>query len=172
MKDFLNLAKERYSVRSFLSTPVEETMIEKMLEAAMAAPTARNLQPQRIWGVRSPKMLEKLGKVCPCLYGAPLVFVVGYDPALASQGRIREGYSFGEMDASIACTHLMLEAAELGLGSCWVGYFCEKEVQQALDLPENLRLCALLPVGYAAPDARPGEGHLNSRKREEVYQEL
>lgn len=101
-----------------------------------------------------------------------MAFIICADRTVAASGMVREGYDFGEMDASIACTHMMLEATDIGLGSCWVGRFSEDEVREALDIPDQLSICAILPVGYTAKDAGPSDRHLQRRKYEEMVEEI
>lgn len=168
MTDFMTLAKERYSVRSYQSTPVEQEKIDKILEAASLAPTACNNQPQKIYVVSGESARKALAEVTPCTFNAPVIFVVGYDPARSAKGMIYEGYNFGNTDAAIVTTHMMLEAADLGLGTCWVGYFNEEKVKAALGLPEEICIRNLLPTGYAAEGAVPAKGHTQSRPMEET----
>lgn len=170
--DFMELAKARYSVRKYKTVQVEDEKIRKILEAGMVAPTAKNSQPQKIYVLKSEDALKKINEVSPCIYGAPLVFMVGYDIDRAASLKDRPDYDFGEMDASIVTTHMMLEAADLGLGSCWVGKFNDVEVEKKFDLPENVHIRALLPVGYPADDSEPIEMHFNCRPDEEVIEYL
>ena len=163
MKDFLTLAKERYSVRAYKGTPVEEEKIARILEAGKLAPTARNNQPQKIYVVQNEEKRRALAAVTPCTFGAPVVFVIAYDDTRSAKDLIYDGYDFGTMDASIVCTHMMLEAAEQGLGSCWVGRFTEAEVREILGLGEHVHVRALLPVGYAAENSVPSERHTEYR---------
>lgn len=169
---FLELAKERYAVRAFKDTPVEEDKIGLILEAAKLAPTACNNQPQKIYVVKSKEKLAALAQITPCTFSAPLVFVIGYDNDRSAKGMIYEGHDFGDTDAAIVCTHMMLEAKELGLGSCWVGYFSEAKVKEALGLPERVRIRNLLPVGYAADGAAPAPLHTKYRDMSEMVEEL
>ena len=163
MKDFLTLAKARYSVRAYQDTPVEAEKIERILEAGKLAPTAKNNQPQKIYVVQSEEKRKALAEITPCTFGAPLVFVIAYDDTRSAKDLIYDGYDFGTMDASIVCTHMMLEAAEQGLGSCWVGRFTEAEVKECLGLGEHICVRALLPVGYATGSAVPSERHTQYR---------
>ncbi len=169
---FMELAKERYAVRAFKNTPVENEKIEAILEAAKVAPTACNNQPQKIYVVKSEEKLKALAGITPCTFGAPVVFVVGYDSERSAKGMIYEGHDFGDTDAAIVCTHMMLEAEEQGLGSCWVGYFNEAKVKEALGLPENVRVRDLLPVGYAADEAAPAPLHSKYREMSDMVEEL
>ena len=152
---FLELAKARYSVRSFQDRPIEEEHLNMILEAGRVAPTACNFQPQRIYVARSAEARAKLASVCRCTFGAPVILVVCYDRERDWKNKLMPGYESGETDAAIVCTHMMLQAFELGIGSCWVGYFNPKTVAETLGLPENVTVSALLPMGYPAEDAQP-----------------
>lgn len=169
---FLELAKKRFSVRAFKSTPVEDEKIAKILEAARIAPTAKNSQPHRIYVVREPKVLAGMNEASPCIYGAPLVFAIGYDTERTVKVSERRGYTFGEMDSGIVTTHMMLEVTDLGLGSCWVGKFSPDKVSEVLNLPENIKITALLPVGYPTDDCVPADRHTIYRPDEEVVEFL
>ncbi len=169
---FHELAQSRYSVRSYQDRPIEEEKLRLILEAGRMAPTARNQQPQRIFVAKSQAAREKLASVCPCTFHAPVVLVVCYDRSRACDSALRPGYSFGEMDASIVCTHMMLQAADLGIGSCWVGWFNDQEVSQALGLPEEVTVAALLPLGYPSEDAKPGVNHTKYRDPSETITEI
>lgn len=149
---FMELAKSRYSVRGFKDTPIEEEKLAAILEAGRIAPTACNNQPQHIYVAKSEEAVTKLKAVSPCIYNAPVVLVICYDTAV-------QAANFGEMDASIVCTHMMLEAWEQGVGSCWVGMFNAEELVKSLELPENIRPVALLPIGYAADGVQPAPLH-------------
>ncbi len=168
MMDFRDLAAARYSCRKFKPEPVEDNKIADILNAAKLAPTAKNGQPQKIWVLKSKEALEKINSVCKCIFGAPVVFVVGYDRERDWKNPLMPPYHSGETDAAIVCTHMMLEACDIGLGSCWVGFFSADEVKKALGLPENVTVTALLPVGY--PDAEPSERHTLYRDDPEIVE--
>ncbi len=157
--DFFNLAKRRYSVRAFSDRPVEREKLDLMMEAGNAAPTAKNIQPQRVYVVQSKERLAALAELCPCLYGAGTVLVFAYDEDAAWTNPMEQGIGAGVEDVSIVATHVMLQAAELGLGTCWVNYFANSKVEKALSLPENERVVLLMPVGYPAEEARPSVNH-------------
>ena len=152
---FQELAHERYSVRSFRNIPIEEEKMHLILEAGRVAPTACNNQPQKIYIAKSETSRKKLASVCRCTFGAPVILVVCYDRTRDWKNKLMPGYESGETDAAIVCTHMMLQAFELGIGSCWVGYFNAQTVKEALGLPENVTVSALLPMGYPAEDAKP-----------------
>ena len=169
---FLELAKARYSVRKFKNDMIEDAKLEAILEAGRVAPTACNNQPQKIYVVKSEENRKKLAEVCRFTFDAPVVLVIGYDKERDWKNRRMPGYSSGETDAAIVCTHMMLEAWELGIGSCWVGMFGSDEVKAALGLPENVTVSALLPMGYPAEDANPLDLHTKFRSLDDVVTEL
>ena len=156
---FLELAKARYSVRAFKSTPIEEEKLQRIIEAGRVAPTACNNQPQRIYVVKSEAYRQKLAECCRYIFDAPLILVIAYDRERDWKNRRMPGYGSGETDAAIVCTHMMLAAWEEGIGSCWVGAFRAEDIEKALELPANERVTAMLPLGYAAADAAPAERH-------------
>ncbi|MBQ8858951.1 MAG: nitroreductase family protein [Clostridia bacterium] len=156
---FLELAKARYSVRKFKNDRVEAAKLAAILEAGRVAPTACNNQPQRIYVIKSEETRKKLAEVCRYTFDAPVILVIGYDKERDWKNRRMPGYGSGETDAAIVCTHMMLEAWEQGIGSCWVGAFAANAVEEALSLPENIRVTAMLPLGYAADDAEPAAFH-------------
>ena len=120
--DFEKLSAERYSLRKFDTRPVEQEKLDLILEAGRNAPTAHNNQPQRIFVFRSPEALEKADACMDCHFHAPVVIGVGYDPK-ESWHREHDGKDHGEIDAAIAVTQMMLQAADLGLGTTYVGMF-------------------------------------------------
>ena len=162
------LAKGRYSVRKFKPDSIEEEKLQKILEVGQITPSAHNNRPQRIYVIKSKEVRETLDKLSPCTFGAPTILVVAYDRERERKSSMNPGYSFGETDAAIACTHMMLQAFELGIGSCWVGYFNAQDISDVLDLPKNLTVSALLPMGYPAENAKPLDLHYQNRPIEEV----
>ena len=165
---FAELAASRYSVRKFKSDPIAEETLTAILQAGRVAPTACNYQPQKVFVVRNPELRAKLAEVSPCTFDAPVILVICYDKNVEAKSRLMPGYTFGEMDASIVCTHMMLQAWELGIGSCWVGMFNDQDVSRVMDLPENLHVAALLPMGHPAADAVPAALHSSIRPTEET----
>lgn len=165
--NFLELAAERYSVRKFSDRVVEEEKLQRILEAVRLAPTAVNKQPQRVYVFRSAEALETVRTLSPCIYGAGTVLLFCYDKDSVWSHPTDHADS-GDVDTAIACTHAMLEAWELGIGSCWVRFFESEKVKAALQLPENIVPVALLPIGYAAEDAAPGPQHSASKSIDEL----
>ena len=170
--DFMTLAKERYSVRAFSDRPVEEDKLDRIIEAGMIAPTAKNLQPVRIYVMKSAGAMEKMNALTRCIYGAPAALLVCYNEEEAWHSPFNEGYDAGEMDATIVLTHMMLEAWELGIGSCWVGLFDHDEAAKAFGLPDEIKPVAIMPLGYAAEGSEPSPRHAASRDRAELVKEL
>lgn len=156
--DFLTLVKERYSVRSFKPQPVEQETLDLILKAGHAAPTACNLQPQRILVINSEGVIAKLQKCTKCHFHAPAALLVCYDKDQCWK-RSYDGKSSGEIDAAIVTTHMMLEAASLGVGTTWVMHFIPDAMREEFQIPENLEPAALLVMGYPAADAKPYPGH-------------
>ena len=168
--DFLTLAKERYSVRSFRPDPVPDEIVDKILEAGLVAPTACNNQPEKILVIRGEEALEKLRRVTECHFGAPLAFLVSYDKNLIWK-RKYDGRTSGDVDASIVATHMMLGAWSLGIGSTWVMYFIPEAAKCEFDLPDTVEPVALLVMGYPADDTAPSRMHTAYREKKEIVSE-
>ena len=160
--EFLDLAKARYSVRSFKPDAVPAALVEQILTAARVAPTACNNQPQKILVIQSAEALEKLKKCTPCHFNAPLAFLICND-STRSWTRPFDGKSSGDVDSSIVATHMMLAAADAGVGSTWVMFFDPAAVRTEFALAENLEPIALLPMGFPAEDAVPAGKHSEFR---------
>lgn len=166
--DFLQLAADRYSVRSFDSKPVSRDIIDKIIKAGHLAPTAKNSQPQKIYVVTSEDVMLRLQDVSPCIYGAPQCFIICVDDERVC--RRGENNDYGEIDASIVTTHMALEATALGVGTCIVGYFEPAKLKETLGLPENIRPVLMMPFGYPAADCVPSEKHTSFRDLGEVVE--
>lgn len=169
---FLELAKARFSVRKYAQTPVEQEKIDAILQAAKLAPTAKNLQPQYIYVLKSPEAIAKVNEVTSRAYKAPVVFVVCYDKNIAWQNPLNYDHTSGEMDASIVGTHMILAAAEQGLGSCWIEWFNPEELSKAFDIPDNLVPAFLIDCGYPAEGVAPSPMHFASKEIGEFVTEL
>ena len=156
--DFLELAENRFSVRQFSDKKVERDVIEKILRAGQVAPTACNFQPQRVFVIESEEALEKLRKCTMSHFHAPLAFLVCYDKKECWK-REYDGKPSGEIDAAIVCTHMMLEAASLGVGSTWVMHYIPEAVEVEFELPDGLESTALLVMGYPKEGLAPGPLH-------------
>ncbi len=170
MTSFLDLAKARFSSRQFTLKPVEREKLEKILEAGKVAPTAKNQQPQRIYVVQSEEGLKKLNRLTRCIYGATTILMIAYDETRAWQNPLEEGVHSGEVDVSIVATHMMMEAADLGLGSCWVGWFPPRETAREFNLPDTVHPVLLLPIGYTSEEFRPSPTHTQYREDKDMVE--
>jgi len=153
--NFQELIRKRYSVRAYKPDPVEDDKLARVLEAARLAPTAANRQAFRVIVVPTKGREAELHRV----YGrewftqAPLVLAVCAVPGEAWV-RKADGWNAAEVDATIAMSHIILAAAEEGLGTCWIAAFDPVAAREALGLPPDIVPSALTPLGYAA-DALP-----------------
>lgn len=171
--DFLQLAADRYSVRSFSDRPIEPEKMEKILKAGQLAPTAVNFQPQKIYILKSKAALDKIRSLTRFAYNAPVVLLFCADISKAWKSSVEHGYNTGEMDVSIVCTHVMLEAWELGIGSVWVRGFDARQVAKAFDFPGHIKPICLLLIGYPSEDSVPyAEWHNTYRPLNEMVEEL
>lgn len=171
--NFLDLAADRYSVRSFSDRQIEQEKMDKILKAAQLAPTAVNYQPQKIFVLKSVEAIEKIRSLCPSAYDAPVVLLICIDENLVWKHPKEHGYRTDEMDASIVCTHMMLEAWELGIGSVWVRAFDSRQVAKAFGLPKNIKPICLLPIGYPSAESKPyAPWHNTFRSIEEMTEVL
>ena len=165
--DFLQLAENRYSVRKFSGEPVKKEDLDKIIRAGQLAPTACNRQPQKILVINDENSLAKLRKCTACHFNAPAAMLICYDKNECWK-REFDGKSSGDIDASIVTTHIMLEAAAIGVGTTWVMYFIPEAVRTEFEIPENLEPTALLVMGYPSDDAKPYTGHSEIRPLEET----
>ena len=165
--DFATLSAERYSLRKFSDRPIEQEKLDAVLEAGRNAPTAHNLQPQRIFVLRSPEALEKADSCAGSHFHPPVILVVAYD-AEAAWKREGDGKNHGEIDAAIAATQMMLQAADLGLGTTYVGMFDPEKLLAAFPEMAGLTPIALLPIGYPAENAHPSRLHADRKPLEEL----
>ncbi len=167
MKNFIELAEARYSVRKFMDKPVSDEHIEAILHGGHVAPTGCNSQPQRIFVFKSAEAVAKVKECTRCHFDAPSFMLVCYHKDECWY-RPYDKASSGPVDASIVCTHMMLRAWELGVGSCWVMHFKPDAFREKFNIPEEVVPVALLTLGYPAEDAVPMDLHSKVRPMEEV----
>lgn len=184
--DFMEISKKRTTVRKFAQRHVEQDKLEKILEAGRWAPTAINAQPQRILVLNTTENLQKVKEFCTfgydkkyvelakecddkehgkinIYYGAPVVLFVAYDKTECwLHPNSKE--SSGLTDATIVATHMMLEAASLGIGSAWISYFDEEKARKLLDIPDDWQPVCMLYLGYPADDFVPNI-HLGGNRK-------
>ena len=163
---FLELAKQRYSVRAYKSTPVEDEKLQEVLEAARLAPTACNLQPFRLIVIHTRGREEELRRIYRASWfvQAPIIICVCGIP---SQSWVRgDRKDYRDVDVAIAMDHLIMAATDLGLGTCWVGAFNPEEARRILRLPDDVEPIAFTPLGY--PDDQPHRRHKSRKSIDEL----
>lgn len=144
--NFVDIAKQRSSVRSYINKEIPQEKLDLILEAAHVAPTAANQQPVKLLVVKSARSKEKLSKAAN-IYNAPIAIIVCSDSTQAWT-RPFDGKKTTDIDASIITDHMMLAATEQGLGSVWICYFKPDVVKKEFDFPENLEPINILAIGY------------------------
>jgi len=154
----LDLLKHRKSVRNFLDKRVEREKIMLCLEAARVSPSAENSQPWKFIVVDDPAIKNELcRRALSGLYSmnsfcqtAPVIVAVVSEKSkfLARIGGMFRGTKYYLIDIGIASEHFVLQAEELGLGTCWLGWFDEKAVKSILNVPKNKKLDILIALGY------------------------
>ena len=173
MKDFLELANNRYSVRKFDGREIPQEDIDRITQAGICAPTAVNLQPFKIWIFKSSEARAKLLSCTKMQFIAPakVIFMIG---SKADEAWVRQydNKNSADVDAAIAATHMMLEIHDLGYGSTWIGHFDTNMVKELFPETAGYELIALLPVSGIADDCVPAPKHKEYRSRDELVKEL
>ncbi len=154
----LDLIKHRKSVRNFLDRPVEREKIMLCLEAARLAPSTSNSQPWRFVVVDDKQLKNKL---CDAAFGglyfinsfcktAPVIVVIISEKSkfLTRIGGMFRGVKYYLIDIGITGEHFVLQAEELGLGTCWIGWFNERAVKSVLNIPQHKKIDVLIALGY------------------------
>jgi len=156
---FQKILTGRRSIRRYLPAPVEPDKLRACLEAARVAPSAHNAQPCRIVVVDEPGLKDRLAeKAFSGLYRgsrfaakAPVLLVLLAKRDFVAH-RLGAGYQripYYFVDIGIAGEHIVLQAEELGLATCWMGWFSRRHVRKVLNVPRRLTIVAMMPVGYA-----------------------
>jgi nitroreductase len=148
--DVFTAVSNRRSIRAYSDRPVEEEKLRRVLEAGRLAPSAKNRQEWKFIVVRDPETRRKLAHAAKgqrFVEQAPVVLVgCGTEPTYVMPC----GQPAYSVDLSIAFSFIILEATELGLGTCWLGAFHEEEVKKVLDIPPHVRVVAMMLLGYPA----------------------
>ncbi len=160
MPAFMDLVRSRRSIRRFLPRPVEDAKLRTCLEAARLAPSAHNAQPCRFLVVDDPGLKDELCRQAfSGIYGmsrfaaqAPVIVVVMARKDLVAHrlGRQIQRTAYHLIDIGIAGEHFVLQAEELGLSTCWMGWFSARKARRVLKVPLKYNIVAFFPVGYAA----------------------
>ncbi|KPK82385.1 MAG: nitroreductase [Bacteroides sp. SM23_62_1] len=153
--NFINLAKNRYSCRKFDSRPVEDQKLNLILEAGRIAPSAANYQPWHFIVIRETDNLRRIHAIYhrEWFMEAPCVIIICGDHS--QSWKRKDGKDHCDIDIAIAVDHMTLQAAELGLGTCWICNFDKDLCIELLNLPMNLEPAVILPVGYPLDSADP-----------------
>ena len=148
--DFDELVLKRYSCRQYSDRVIEDHKLAKVLEAARLAPTAANRQPFRILLLKTNGRQEDLQKIYPkeWFVQPPLILCVCCLPEEGWTRRKYDHQSYAVVDAAIIVDHITLQAADLGLGTCWIGDFNPAAAREILSLPEGVEPVAFTPLGY------------------------
>ncbi len=160
--DFLELAQKRYSVRGYKPDPVEDGKLKKVLEAANLAPTAANKQPFHIVVVHTKGREEELKQIYPrdWFVQAPLLICL-CGTSGSAWVRTKDSRNYCDVDVAIAMDHLVMEATDLGLGTCWIAAFDPDAARRILGLPPDVQPMLFTPLGYGNAEPRP-------KKRKEI----
>ena len=167
--EFDKVIRDRQSVRVFNENKVDDDIIKKILDAGIIAPTAKNLQPQKIFVLKSDDAIKKINEASPCIYNAKTVLLVCSDKENAFKRS--DGYSTYEMDAVISATHMMLEATNLGVDNIWIELFDKKKIKELFKLKEELEPICLIPLGYKK-DNYQSPNHLKRKDIKEIVKYL
>ncbi len=156
---FLDLARRRSSVRAYRSDPVPDELLGAILEAGRLAPTAANRQPFRIVVVHTAGREAELRRIYDrgWFVEAPLILCVCAVPAEAWRRTTYDGRSHADVDAAIVMDHLILAAADLGLGTCWIAAFDPAAAREVLAVPPEAEPMLFTPLGFPADVPRPKE---------------
>lgn len=154
--EYSELIAKRYSVRAYRPDPVEDEKLQAVLEAARLAPTAANRQPIQVVVMHTAGREEEIGKIYrkPWFVQAPIVIAVC---AVSSLAWVRESDRFNArlIDAAIVTDHLILEATNQGLGTCWIAAFNVEAARSVLQLPDEAEPVIFTPLGYPADEPGP-----------------
>jgi nitroreductase len=155
--DIFQAISDRRSIRKYQQRAVEPEKLEKVLDAARLAPSWKNMQCWRFLVLTDPERRRVLLDAFPeenpgkkAVAMAPCIIVVCADPA---ESGVENGIDYYVADTAIAFEHLCLAARGLGLGTCWMGWFDESRIKEALQIPAEIRVVGLTPLGY--PDQEP-----------------
>ncbi|MCR4925611.1 MAG: nitroreductase family protein [Clostridiales bacterium] len=165
--NFTELAKKRCSVRSYTGEKLKKEELEQILEAGRLAPTAKNLQPQRILVIESDENLEKMKEITNRAEKAGAILLVCADKKNLFVNPF-DNRDTAETDTSIVATHIILKAAELGIGSCWVCMFDREKARKAFSVPDDFSVECIISLGYPADDFQPTENHTKYKDMNEL----
>ena len=160
--DFNELITKRQSERKYDTRPVESDKIMQCIEAVRMAPSACNAQPWKFIVVDEPELKKHLSSAAASMgmnkfvIEAPVIVAIVLEKpnAMSKIGSVLKGKEYTLIDIGIAVTHFCLQATDLGLGTCIIGWFDEKKVRKLLNIPGKKRIPLLLTVGYSTDELR------------------
>ena len=149
----MDIIQKRYSCRSYLEKEIEQEKLDKIFEAARLAPSAKNFQDWRFIVVTDKEIKAKAAALTN---RAPIFEKAGAIIAACSNKDyiMQCGQAIGPIDVSIALEHISLQAAELGLATCWIGSFDAEKVRQLLEIPDDVVIIELMTLGYPAEQGK------------------
>lgn len=169
---FLDLVKKRESTRKYSSKPVSREMIDMCLEAARLAPSACNSQPWSFIVIDDERKKNEVAEAAASgIYNmtkwasqAPVLIVIVTEKSKYSArlGTMIRGVKYNLIDIGITGQHIALQAAELGLGTCWLGWFNEKKLKKTLGLPKSKQIDIIMTLGYAENEGEPPREKIRS----------
>ncbi|MBR1416480.1 MAG: nitroreductase family protein [Bacilli bacterium] len=165
--EFENVIRKRTAIRKFSNKILEQAKLDKILEAGRIAPTAKNIQPIKIYVVNTENGLLKIDKASNCRYGAKTVLIVCGNTFEAYH---KGDYSTYEMDSCIVATHMMLEATNLGVDNIWIELFDEDILREEFNIPSEYIPVCLLPLGYKTDDCPINPLHEKRKNIEDIVE--
>lgn len=152
--EFQEVIKRRYSVRAYKPDDISSEVIDKLLEAARMAPTACNYQSFKLFVIKTAAYKEELRKIYSWEWFVQAPYVIGICGIPQESWVRRDGKNYVDVDAAIVMDHIILQATDLGLGTCWVGAFNPEAARKFLHLSSEIEPIAFTPIGY--PADKPG----------------
>jgi nitroreductase len=151
---FLEIAKARFSVRKYTDQPVEREKLEMVLEAGRIAPSACNYQPWEFIVITDEEKRKAMGEAYPQPWFINAPVIIGVMANYETAWTRRDGKNYADVDVAIAMDHMILQATELGLGTCWIGAFYPEAAREILSIPQHLEPMLFTPLGYPAEQPR------------------
>jgi nitroreductase len=163
VEKILPVFRQRYSCRSYNGEIVSRENLITCIEAARQAPSACNSQPARFFVTNKKDLIKDIadrgmGKLIPnkWLINCGAIVVIANDiPILSKVGSLISSINYNEIDSGIAGEHLVLQASVMGIGSCWIGWFKEKEIKKIMDIPKNLKIVSIISLGFPEKKGAP-----------------
>ncbi|MBN2143490.1 MAG: nitroreductase family protein [Candidatus Aureabacteria bacterium] len=156
----LEVIRQRYSVRAYQDRPIDEDKLQRVLEAARSAPSAKNRQEWRFIVVTDPELKKGLAEAANQQHFIASASVVIVCCSVGGDYTMRCGQRAAPIDLAIAIDHMSLQAVAEGLGSCWIGAFYPDKVRKLLQIPDSVEIVELLPIGYPSDKAPSSKNRL------------